>query len=74
LGLLQSDPEAWLKQGSGAAGDNGTSDEQIDALISERVRAREDKDWATSDRIRDELSALGVVLEDKDGVTTWRRQ
>ena len=74
LGLLKSDPEGWLKQGSGTAADTGTSDEQIDALIADRVRAREDKDWATSDRIRDELSALGVVLEDKDGVTTWRRQ
>ena len=45
----------------------------IDALIVARNQARLDKDWADADRIRGELDAMGVVLEDKDGKTIWRR-
>ena len=46
----------------------------IDARIAARLAARKAKNWAESDRIRDELAAAGVILEDKPGgVTTWRR-
>ena len=46
---------------------------QIDpALIEARLAARAAKDWAASDQIRDQLSAMGVLLEDAKGVTTWR--
>jgi len=72
LGLLGRDPESWLRGGSGAA-DGGLSDADIDALIEQRTQARADKDFATSDRIRDELAAQGVILEDGAGGTTWRR-
>jgi len=41
-------------------------------LIAARTQARLDKEWAESDRIRDELVEKGVILEDSDGVTTWR--
>ncbi len=44
--------------------------DRIEALIAERTRARADRDWATADRIRDELMAMGVVIKDsKDGVS-----
>ena len=44
----------------------------MDALIQARLTARANKDWAESDRIRDQLTAMGVVLEDGKGGTTWR--
>ncbi|OAI30383.1 cysteine--tRNA ligase [Methylosinus sp. R-45379] len=46
--------------------------EQVSSLISSRLAARAAKNWAESDRIRDELAAMGVALKDnKDGTTTW---
>jgi cysteinyl-tRNA synthetase len=69
LGLLEANPEQYLQSGA-----NDDSDaEKIEALIAARKEARENKDWAEADRIRDELDALGIVLEDKDGKTVWRR-
>lgn len=73
LGLLQEDAEAWLK-GALDLGDGGLSDADIENLIRQRLMARKDKDWASSDRIRDELKALGIILEDGAGGTTWRRE
>jgi cysteinyl-tRNA synthetase len=70
LGLLQREPQAFLQ---GAVAD-GLSDAQIETLIARRTEARRIKNWAESDRIRDELKAQGVILEDKAGKTTWRRQ
>jgi cysteinyl-tRNA synthetase len=68
LGLLQGDAEAFLRGES-------TSDEdaEIEALILARNNARASKDWAEADRIRDELAARKIILEDAAGVTTWRR-
>ncbi|MGX2040841.1 cysteine--tRNA ligase [Methylocaldum sp. MU1018] len=89
LGLLQADAEAWFKVGSrtitptGGIGLGGGapmtfipaaySDEKIDELIQQRLEARKNKDWATADRIRNELKEQGIVLEDTAGGTTWRR-
>jgi cysteinyl-tRNA synthetase len=70
LGLLERDPDAFL-QGSSEA--EGLSSVDIEALINQRLEARTNKDWAESDRIRDELTAQGIVLEDGAGGTTWRR-
>ena len=66
LGLLQQTPDAWFK---------GASDESaIDTLIARRREARANKNFAESDRIRDELMGQGIVLEDGPEGTTWRRQ
>ena len=49
---------------------DGIDAEKIEAMIAQRTQARADRDWATADRIRDELAAMGVVIKDsKDGVT-----
>jgi cysteinyl-tRNA synthetase len=69
IGLLQSDPDAWF---GAAAEDSGAA--AIEALIEKRIEARANRDFAAADAIRDELTALGVVLEDGDGVTRWRRK
>lgn len=70
LGLLERDPEAYLQ---GDVGEGGLTVEAIEALIVARKEARTSKNWAESDRIRDELLAGGVVLEDGPQGTTWRR-
>ncbi|MCG7874255.1 MAG: cysteine--tRNA ligase [Candidatus Thiodiazotropha lotti] len=71
LGLLQSDPESYLK--GGASADDDLSDEKIDAMIQARIDARAAKQWAEADRIRDELQEAGIILEDGPEGTTWRR-
>ncbi len=71
LGLLQSDPDVALQ--AAPVKDGAMSAEQIDALIAERLAAREAKDWQRSDEIRDQLTDEGIVLEDANGKTTWRR-
>jgi cysteinyl-tRNA synthetase len=71
LGLLQQDPEKWFRWQS--AGESGLDDAAIDDLVFKRTEARKAKDFAESDRIRDELSEAGVVLEDKPEGTIWRR-
>jgi cysteinyl-tRNA synthetase len=69
LGLLQRSPESFL-QGKPA----GVSEEWIAAKIAEREAARKRKDYAEADRIRKDLLAKGIVLEDVAGRTTWRRK
>jgi cysteinyl-tRNA synthetase len=69
LGLLQRQPMSFL-QGHPA----GVSEQWINAKIAEREAARKSKDYAAGDRIRKELADKGIVLEDKGGKTTWRRQ
>jgi cysteinyl-tRNA synthetase len=67
--------QAGEGQGDGA-GEAGASltDADIDRMIAERAAARKAKNFAESDRIRDELAAAGVVLEDQPGgKTLWRR-
>ncbi len=72
LGILQQDPEAWFRWAPKSAA-GGISDADIDALVDARTAARKAKDFKESDRIRDELKAAGVVLEDGAGGTLWRR-
>jgi cysteinyl-tRNA synthetase len=71
LGLLQQDPEDWFRWAPAGAAE--IDEVKIEALIEKRNQARADKDFALSDRIRDELAVAGVVLEDGPGGTTWRR-
>ncbi|MGQ0831599.1 MAG: cysteine--tRNA ligase [Microthrixaceae bacterium] len=54
--------------------DESGTDERIDALVAARQAAREEKDFATSDRIRDELAAEGIELVDTPTGTTWNRK
>jgi cysteinyl-tRNA synthetase len=72
VGLLQSDAETYLKGQVGS--ESGLIDGKVDELIQQRIDARESKDWALADRIRDELTAAGIVLEDSAGGTRWRRE
>ncbi len=71
LGILQDDPERYLRGGDSNQG--GLSDEEIEVLIQQRVDAKQNKDWAAADRIRDELKAQDILLEDGPAGTTWRR-
>jgi cysteinyl-tRNA synthetase len=68
MGILQGDAETFLQSGT-------DSDDvaEIEALITQRNTARANKDWAAADAARDALVAKGIILEDKAGVTTWRR-
>ena len=69
IGLLQQEVETWF-QGDSSADD----DEEINRLITEREAARAAKNFARADEIRDQLTAMGIVLEDKAGTTRWRRE
>jgi cysteinyl-tRNA synthetase len=88
LGILQADPEAYLKGGDvvtgngrlaaqpssiSGEGDAVFTEERIDELIEQRAQAKKEKNWAEADRIRDELQEAGIQLEDGSGGTTWRR-
>ena len=56
------------------AGGNGTdADTAIEELVAQRQAAREARDWATADALRDELSALGVVVEDTPSGPVWHQ-
>ena len=82
LGLLGQDPGAYLRStasGTAEPGSQGAanvlSDAQIEERIAARLAARQGRQWAQSDRIRDELASAGVILEDKPGgITSWRRK
>src|SRR5690606_27067701 len=60
LGVLQLEPDDFLKAGAEGKVDAA----EVEALIAARLQARAEKNWAESDRIRDQLTAMGVVLED----------
>ncbi|MEE6075009.1 cysteine--tRNA ligase [Avibacterium paragallinarum] len=69
LGLLQQDPESFLQAG---ADDDEVA--KIEALIKQRNEARAAKNWAAADEARNQLNAMGIVLEDGVNGTTWRKQ
>ncbi|MDX1334761.1 MAG: cysteine--tRNA ligase [Gammaproteobacteria bacterium] len=72
LGLLQDAPESYLKGGD-ATSAGGFSDDEINSMIEARQQARAEKNWAESDRIRDQLQDAGIILEDGPQGTSWRR-
>ena len=88
LGLLQSDPDEYLKGHHVSYVDSGEStltshpvtvsdsisDEKIEQMIEERLEARKQKNWAEADRIRAQLDAHGILLEDGPTGTSWRRR
>ena len=67
LGLFQQSAETFLT--------GGQQDEtgKIEQLIADRNAARAAKDWGRADQVRDELTAMGIVLEDSAGKTSWRK-
>jgi cysteinyl-tRNA synthetase len=66
LGLLEGSTEEWFRGGA----DEGA----IEARIAERAEAKASRDFATADRIRDELRAEGIILEDGPSGTKWRKE
>ena len=66
LGLLTLEPERFFQS-------DDVDTKQIEALIEARHRARAQKDWAKADQVRQTLQDMGIVLEDKAGVTSWRK-
>jgi cysteinyl-tRNA synthetase len=73
LGLFVSEPSAWLaRSAQEGLSESGLSAEEIESLIMERREARESKDFARSDQIRDDLAAKGVQLLDGPEGTTWK--
>ncbi|HEY8963148.1 MAG TPA: cysteine--tRNA ligase [Alphaproteobacteria bacterium] len=66
LGVLQQDPSEWFENFS-----KDIDIEKIETLLAERLVARDAKNWAESDRIRDELIAMGVTIKDTAGGTEW---
>ncbi|MEZ5961772.1 MAG: cysteine--tRNA ligase [Hyphomonadaceae bacterium] len=68
FGVLQDDPEHWFRA---SFGDEAV---EIDRLVAERVAARTAKDYALSDKLRDDLAARGVEVMDSASGSTWRRK
>ena len=72
LGIAQLPAEQWARLSGAATG--GLDEAAIDAQVAQRLDARRNKDFKAADRIRDELAAQGVILEDRPGGRTeWRR-
>lgn len=69
LGLGQDDPDAWF----GLTDLDPAEREKIDGLIAARNKARADKDWDAADKVRDELNALKVQVDDGPEGSTWRK-
>lgn len=67
FGILDYNPNEYFQKSY-----TDISTEYIEAKIQERQKARENKDWALSDKIRDDLLAEGIILEDSKGKTTWK--
>ena len=65
-GLLQSSADEWFQGGADADG--------IEKRIAERAAAKQNRDFATADQIREELRSDGIILEDGPAGTTWRRE
>jgi cysteinyl-tRNA synthetase len=75
LGLFASGKEAFFDQQQALkAAKSGLSEAAIDALIAAREQARKNRDFGAADKIRDDLIAQGVVLEDGAGGTSWHRK
>ncbi len=68
LGILQADPEVWLR----GSGSERLDIAEVESLVAARERARAEKNWREADRIRDLLGASNVVVEDGAEGSRWR--
>ena len=69
MGLLLVKPSNWGKKD-----DDEINEQLIDELVNERNKARKAKDFVLADEIRDRLSNLDIILEDKDNITRWKKK
>lgn len=72
LGLLQVSPAQWFKQNFGQTAD-ALTEANIESLIEQRQEAKLNKDYALADSIRTQLSDSGIIVEDSQAGTTWKR-
>lgn len=73
LGIMNQTPQDYFQQARARQADLQSADpEEIERLIARRSAARKDKNWAEADRLRDQLGAMKVVLEDKPDKTVWK--
>ena len=72
LGLLQKAPGEWFSQSSGSAA-SGPAEAEIEAALAARTAAKAAKNYPEADRIRDDLKARGVLIEDSKDGQRWRR-
>lgn len=73
--VLQDDDAEKLRALGIGQDSAGPSDAEIEALVAERQAARKRRDFTTSDRVRDQLAGLGIILEDsRDGGVRWKRK
>ncbi|ETR74452.1 MAG: Cysteinyl-tRNA synthetase [Candidatus Magnetoglobus multicellularis str. Araruama] len=71
LGLLNQTPAEYANDQKQRMAGNQSVDE-IDQLVNERFQARKNKDWARADAIRDQLTAMGITLEDRADGSRWK--
>jgi cysteinyl-tRNA synthetase len=69
MGLLITKPSNWFLNE-----DSDIDTKVIDDLIEKRNQARISKDFSLADDIRDKLLTMGIVLEDKNDITTWKKK
>jgi cysteinyl-tRNA synthetase len=70
LGLLQEDPQTFLRSGES---EDGPSNDEIQAIVDDRVLAKAEKDYAKADQLREELSKYSIIVEDNADGSIWRR-